>query len=220
MSKILLFAALVWLTGSPIRALIVFLIILYFLDRRFLGLTPSIGKPIRRNRRLARLRQQLRAQPHDTRGKLEAARLLVEKKKYREAARYLEDILPVMDDSAEVLTELGLCRIKLGELEEGERLVLNGLELNPRVHYGEPYLRLGEVFASSQPDKAIRYLESFRELNTSSCEAYYRLGMLYKKLGREQEAKEAFRETVDIYRSLPKYKRRTERRWAILARFR
>lgn len=218
MSKVFLVFAIGWLTGSPIVAIIVMLILFYVLDRRFIGLTPSLFKPIGRARRLSRLRQELRLNPHLTTSKLDMARILTERKKFREAAELLEDILPVMEDSAEVRAELGICKLKLGELEEGERLLLEALEMNPRVKYGEPYLRLAEAWAEREPDKAIRYLETFGTVNSSSCEAYYRLGQLYSRLGKKEEARRAYRETVELYRGLPKYRRRFERRWALLAK--
>ncbi|GAA4862094.1 hypothetical protein GCM10023310_46850 [Paenibacillus vulneris] len=218
MSKLLLFVALTWLTGNPFIALIVLLIILYALDRRFIGLTPSIFKPIQRARRLARLRQELSMNPHQTSSKLDMARLLMERSQYREASQLLEQISTVMEDSADVRAELGVCKLKLGSLEEGEQLLLEALELNPRVKYGEPYLRLAEAWADTEPGKAIRYLETFGSVNSSSCEAYYRLGELYARLGQKEEARRAYRETVELYRGLPKYRRRFERRWAMLAR--
>ncbi|MCS7462213.1 tetratricopeptide repeat protein [Paenibacillus doosanensis] len=219
MSKVLLFFLLTWLTGSPIVAIIVLLIVFYALERRFIGLTPSVTKPIRQSRRLSKLRQELRLSPHQTSAKLDAARILMEKKRYREAAELLEQVFAVMEDSAEVRAELGICRLKLGELQEGERLILEAFEMNPRVKYGEPYLRLAEAWADREPAKAIHYLETFGSVNSSSCEAYYRLGRLYGRLGDKEKARGAYRETVELYRGLPKYRRRFERRWALLARY-
>ncbi|GIP33782.1 hypothetical protein J2TS4_29920 [Paenibacillus sp. J2TS4] len=218
MRNIFVFALLWWLIGNPFLAVIILLVVLYLLDRKFLGLAPSITKPFRQNRRLRQLQQELRLQPHQTSGKLEAAHLLIGKKKYREALSYLQEIEPIMEESADVQFGIGMCQLNLGELEEGERHMLRSLELNPRVRYGEPYLRLGEAFADTSPDKALAYLEQFREVHSSSCEAYYRLGQLYERLGRQQEARKAYVETLDIYRGLPKYKKRLERRWALLAK--
>ncbi|WP_438447947.1 tetratricopeptide repeat protein [Gorillibacterium sp. sgz5001074] len=218
MGKFFLFLILWRLIGNPFIAIVVILAIFYVLDRRFIGLSPSITRPFKRNRRLSAVRRELESRPHDTRSKLEAARLLMEKKKYREALDYLEQVLPVMDDSAEVLVETGICRLKTGDTEGGEASILQGLELNPRVHYGEPYLRLGEAFKTSDPEKAVRYLQQFREVHSSSCEAYYRLGQLYELMGRKSEAADAYAEAVRIYRGLPKYKRKSERKWALLAR--
>ncbi|MCZ8511997.1 tetratricopeptide repeat protein [Paenibacillus filicis] len=219
MGKLLIFALLWRLTGNPLLALLVVVIVLYFLDRRFIGLTPNVLKPLQRMRRLSRLREELRLNPHHTSVKLEMARLEMERKKYAEAEKLLRQTAEVMEDSAEVLAELGICELKLGRLDEGERHILEAAHRNPRVKYGEPFLRLGEAYAEKDPAKAVAYLRRFGEVNSSSCEAYYRLGGLYKRLGQQEEASRAFRETTQLYRSLPKYKRRQERRYALLARF-
>ncbi|MDD9265773.1 tetratricopeptide repeat protein [Paenibacillus sp. GCM10023248] len=216
--KILAFGLLWRIVGNPFLALLILLIILYLLDRRFIGLTPSLFGPIRLRRRASRLRSDLHANPHNTSAKLELARNLLERKKYQEALPYLEQALPVMEDSADVHYEIGLIHLKLGNLKEGERYMLKAVELNPRVKYGEAYLRLGEALARIAPDRAVQFIEQFRDLHSSSVEAYYRLGLLYRQLGRDEEAKRTFREALDIYRGLPRYSRRQQRRWALLAR--
>jgi tetratricopeptide (TPR) repeat protein len=218
-SKVLIFIFLTWLLGNPFVALIVLLLIVYVLDRRFVGLTPSFLKPLKRMRRLSRLQDELRLSPHHTSTKHEVARIYMEQKKYDAAYELLIDVHRIMDDSADVLSELGMCQLKRGHREEGEALILRAFEINPRVKYGDPYLWLGEACAEQDPERAIGYLEKFREVNSSSCEAYYRLGLLYRQLGRAEEARRSFRETLELYRGLPKYKRRHERRWALLARF-
>ncbi|MEK8126454.1 tetratricopeptide repeat protein [Paenibacillus filicis] len=219
MSKVFIFILLTWLFGNPFVALIVLLLIVYMLDRRFVGLTPSFLKPLKRARRLSRLRDELRLSPHDLSTKHEIARIYMEQKKYDAAYELLVDVHRIMDDSADVLSELGLCQLRRGHLDEGEALIIRALAINPRVKYGDPYMWLGEAYAVSEPERAIGYLKKFNEVNSSSCEAYYRQGMLYRQLGRAEEARRSFRETMELYRGLPKYKRRHERRWALLARF-
>lgn len=218
MSKIFVFSLLWYLTGNPFLAILILLVIFYVLDRRYVGIMPNIFRPIQLSRKASRLRQELLSNPHNTSSKLELARILIERKQYKDAVHYLELAMDIMEDSADVHYELGLCYLKLGELSKGERLMLKALELNPKVKYGEPYLRIGEALAAVNPEKAIAYLEQFREVHSSSCEAYYRLGQMYQQLGRVDDAKRAFRDTLDIYRGLPRYSKRKQRRWAFLAR--
>lgn len=218
MSKLLGFGFLWYLFGNPIVALLVLLLILYLVDQRFIGMLPSLLRPWKMNRRMSQLKQELRLNPHFTSGKLELARLLIEKKKYEEAQKLLEDAKVRMEDSADLHAELGLCYLKQGDIERGEAMMKQALDLNPRVKYGEPYLRLAEAYMDATPKTALHYLDQFRTVNSSSCEAYYRLGQLYEKLGQQEEAKQAYRETKQLYRSLPRYSRRLQRKWAILAR--
>lgn len=218
LSKFFLFSILLYLTRSPLIAVIVFLVILYMLERRYIGLLPSVVKPIQRLRRISRLKEELRANPHASTSRFELARIYVQQKKYQSALKELELIETVLAESADYRLERGICHIRLGELEAGCKQLEAALTLNPRVGYGAPYLYLAEGMRATEPEQALAMLEQFKLLNSSSCEAYYRQGLLYQQLGRKEEAHAAFRETGQIYRMLPKYTRRKQRRWALLAR--
>lgn len=220
MSKILLFIGLTWLFGSPLVAIIVLLVILYILERRFIGLTPSIIRPLRRRNSITKWKRQLQLSPHDISAKSELARLLIENKKYRQAREILLGIQAQMDHSAEYWSDLGTCNLTLGYLADGEQDMKKALAISPKVKYGQPYLRLAESLLKSDPVQAIHYLQQFKEVNTSSCEAYYRLGMVYSRLGMPVEAAVAYNECRQLYRFLPKYMKRHERKWAIRSFFR
>ncbi|MUT65853.1 lipopolysaccharide assembly protein LapB [Paenibacillus sp. NEAU-GSW1] len=215
MSKILLFVFLTWLTGNPFIAILVLLVILYALDRRFVGLTPSFIKPLRRSNRLRKLKRHIAEAPNDTSSKQEVSRILIEKKKYAEALKLLEPMERTLDDSAEYWDDLGLCLMQLGQPERGEAAIYKALSINPRVKYGAPYLRLAAYYSRLDAEKALESIASFQEIHSSSCEAYERLAEIYKQMGRKQEMKDAIEEGLRVYRTLPRYKKRLERSWAI-----
>lgn len=217
MSKLLIFGLLWWMIGNPIIAVLALLFIFYVLDRRFIGILPSLVKPFKQRGIISKLGQELLAQPYNTSVKIELARLLMMRHKYAKALPYLEEAHAVIEESADVMCGLGICHLKLGNREAGERWIMHALELNPRVQYGEPYLRLAEAWAGADAEKAIGFLNEFRNVQSSSCEAYFRLGQLYDRLGRKAEARASYRETGKLYRSLPRYKKRAERRWALFA---
>ncbi|RIX52475.1 hypothetical protein D3P08_13465 [Paenibacillus nanensis] len=210
-----LFLWLSWLFGNPIVAIIVLLILLYALDRKFIGLSPSLLKPIKRRSRISKLKQRVEASPSDVSAKQELARLLMEGKRYKEALHIWEPLQGVLEDSAEYWDDLGHCYLETGDTEKGEASTLRGLKLNPRVKYGAPYLRLADSNRKRDPEQALAYLQSFQEIHSSSCEAYDRLSTIYKGMGRAEDAKRAADEGLRLYKSLPKYRRRSERKWAI-----
>ncbi|MDR9854479.1 tetratricopeptide repeat protein [Paenibacillus sp. VCA1] len=217
MGKILGFMLLWRLLGNPFLAILVLLVIVYLLDRRFVGIFPSLTKPFKRMGRISKLRTQIGMNPSDVSSKHELARLLIERKKDDEALKLLLSIQPQSEDSAEFWDDLGTVYLRQGNIGEGEACILKALEMNPRVKYGQPYLRLAEVYKHSDRAKAVEYVHRFQEIHSSSCEGYYLLGMMYKSLDRKEEARAAFQESIDIYRSLPKYKKRQERKWAVLS---
>ncbi|MGN7355937.1 tetratricopeptide repeat protein [Paenibacillus sp. SAF-054] len=217
MGKIFGFILLWRLLGNPFLAVLVLLIIVYLLDRRFVGVFPSLTKPFKRMGQISKLRSQISMNPNDVSSKHELARLLIDRKKDAEAQKLLESIESQSEDSAEFWDDLGTVLVRQGNIQQGEAYILKALELNPRVKYGRPYLRLADVYKNSDRDKAVEYVHRFQEIQSSSCEGYYLLGMMYKSLERKEEARAAFQESIDIYRSLPKYKKRQERKWAVLS---
>lgn len=217
MGKIFGFILLWRLLGNPFLAVLVLLIIVYLLDRRFVGVFPSLTKPFKRMGQISKLRSQISMNPNDVSSKHELARLLIDRKKDAEAQKLLESIESQSEDSAEFWDDLGTVLVRQGNVQQGEAYILKALDLNPRVKYGRPYLRLADVYKNGDRDKAVEYVHRFQEIQSSSCEGYYLLGMMYKSLERKEEARAAFQESIDIYRSLPKYKKRQERKWAVLS---
>lgn len=217
MKLFFLFGALWVLLGNPFVAILVLLVVLYVLERRFIGLSPSIVRPFRRQSAIAKWKRHLQMTPYDVSAKSELARLLIESRKYGQAQGVLLGIESQSDNSAEYWSDLGRCELAMGRLEEGERAMLRAIAINPKVKYGEPFLRLGEAWSKRDPAKALSYLESFKTVHSSSCEAYFRLGCVYEDLGSEAEAAFAFRECRTLYGALPRYLKRKERKWALKA---
>ncbi|MNZ70392.1 Tetratricopeptide repeat protein [compost metagenome] len=215
MLKFSLFILLAWLFGNPITAIIVMLVLLYILDRRFIGLSPSFFKPIKRLARIKKLKQHISLSPNDVSAKQELGRLLIDRKKYSEALKWLEPLQSVLEDSAEYWDDLGLCRLHTGDEERGVACISRALELNPRVKYGAPYLRLAAYYSIGRTEQAVAYIRAFQDIQSSSCEAYDRLAAIYKQLGQKEETKMAVEEGLRIYQMLPRYKKREERKWAV-----
>ena len=215
MGKVIIFFLLYQVLGNPIIAIAIILFIVYLLDRRFVGLFPSITRPFKRLKQISRLKSTIAGSPSDVSSRHELARLQIERKKYKEALTLLEQIQRNSEDSAEFWDDLGTCLIQTGRTTEGEQAIQRALGLNPRVKYGRPYLRLAKALKDTDRDKAIRMVEKFQEIHSSSSEAYYLLGSMYHDLGNRDQAKRALKESVDIYKSLPKYKKREERKWAV-----
>lgn len=225
MAKILLFALLWRILGNPFLALLVVVILLYILDRRFVGLTPSIVKPFRRQSRMSALRRQLAVNGSDFGARHELARLWMERRKYGRARELLGAMKDshAAEDSAEFWDDYGSCLLYTGSPAEGEAAIRRALSINPHVKYGQPYLRLAAWHADkggSDSAKALQDLEAFGAIQSSSSEGYYRLAQIKARLGSREEAREALDDALRIYRELPRYKKREERKWAVRSRLR
>ena len=207
------------ITGNPVLAIIIVFVVIYLLDRRFIGLTPSALGPMRRQLRARTLQRDLSLNPHDTSAKLDLASIYVLRRQYHRALTLLESLPPSIAEEPEVLYEKGVCILNLTNVSQGEELILSALQKNPNLHYGDPYLKLATALASKDPARAMEYLSHFQAMNYSSCESEYRMGGLLARLGDRRGAKEAYRRCLETYRSLPPFRKRTERRYALLAWF-
>ncbi|MBX6352406.1 MAG: tetratricopeptide repeat protein [Thermoflavifilum sp.] len=208
------------LLGNPWLALLVILVVLYVLDQRYVGLTPSFLRPIRRMRRHAAVRQAIALNPHDANARHELAQMELARHHPREALEQLRRLPGSLRETPEIRYEEGVCLIELGRTAEGEALIRAALAEKPRLAYGDPYLKLAALHVGDDPQQALHDLEAARTYNQSSCEALYRLAALYRRLGRMEDAQAALRECVATYRALPRFRKRKERRWAWLAMIR
>jgi len=215
MFKVLMLLLFARFFGVPIIPIIILIVVFYLLDRRFIGLLPNVMKPFRRLSRIRKLKNTIDLSPHDVSAKLELARLLIERKKYRDALTLLEPLQNVYEQSAEFWDDLGICFFHTGNKQQGEACTIKALSINDRVKYGAPYLRLAVLHAKDNQDKALGYMAQFQEIQSSSCEAYNQLAVIYKGLGRTEEAKRTAEEGLRMYRMLPRYKKRQERKWAL-----
>lgn len=217
MLKFFLFSFIWMLTGNPIIAIVAILVIYYLIDRRYVGLFPSVVKPFKQMSRIAALRRLLSMNPHDSSARYELAHLHLERHQFKKALTLLEALSDSMQDEPYVLADTGVCHLALGHLDLGEELVVKSLSLDPNVQYGEPYLRLAAALAPVRPTKALSYLSEFQTRNASSCESFYRLGSLQKRLGHAKDAKYSWEQCLQTYRTLPRFRKRKERRWALLS---
>ncbi|RIV21897.1 hypothetical protein D2Q93_10070 [Alicyclobacillaceae bacterium I2511] len=204
--------------ANPLLALVLILLIYYVIDRRYIGLLPGLIKPLRQWRRITTLNRQLTMNPHDSPLRLELAQVYMARNHFQRALSLLEQLPAPMKDSADVLYDTGACQLSLGELQVGKTLVLQALSLNPDLRYGEPYLKLATALALHDPAKALKYLQEFQLHNRSSCESYYRMAQLQEQLGDPGAARNAWRQCLETYRILPNFRKRADRRWALLAR--
>ncbi len=215
MRNLFLFFLITLLTGSPVIALLVILALYLALDYQFIGLSRRLFGRFRRAGVIRALLRELAVNPHDAAARRDLGRLLVEARRFHEAAPHLEMAMERMPESDETVCDLGLAYLWTGKVPEGENLIERALERSPKLRYGEPYLRWGEfLLYQGQVRQAAERLERFRSIFSSSVEGHYLLGLAYQRAGERDKAVTAYRASLEMFRRSPGYKRREERLWA------
>lgn len=214
MRTFFLFWLLTWITGNPILAGAIILLLFggsYLLYSRrlyrFRQGWRSVG-------RLRELRAELAVNPENAKARSDLGELLARKGRFDEALVHLEKAIVRCGDQPDTNFYLGWTYLALGDLERGRRHIERALELNPRFGYGEPHLRLGNFFfARGEWKEAIPHYEAFRGIHSSGIEGLYRLGECYLATGDRVKGVEALREAVAAFRGAPWYRRQEERAW-------
>ena len=219
MRTFFLFVLLSWLTGNPILAGGIILLILggsYLLYSRRLYRYRQAWRELGRIRQL---RAELAVNPEDAKARSDLGAILARKGKFAEALVELEKAIRRCDDVPDTNFYLGWTHLMLGDLERGHQYVMRALELSPRYGYGEPHLRLGDYFfARGEHKEAIPHYEAFRSIYSSGVEGLYKLGECYRAIGEREKAIAALQEAVAAFRDSPWYRRQEERGWGRKAR--
>lgn len=221
MRNLFLFFFLTLLTGSPVIALLVILAVYLTLDYQFIGISRHLFGRFRRAGAIRALQRGITINPHDAAARRDLGRLLVDAHRFQEAVPHLEKALERTPDSEEAACDLGLSYLWTGKHPQGEALIRQALDRNPKFRYGEPYLRWGEfLLKQGQAKDAAERLERFRSIFSSSVEGHYLLGLAYLRAGERDKAVAAFQSALEMFRRSPGYKRREERLWAWKSRLR
>lgn len=219
MRTFFLFWLLTWLTGNPLLAGLIILLIFggsYLLySRRLYRL-----RRLWRERGLARQLQRLLAiNPENAKAHSDLGGLLARRGRFADALPHLEKAIGRSDDIPDTNFFLGWTCLELGDVDRGRRYIQRSLDLNPRFGYGEPHLRLGDYFLRREDYKeAIPQYEASREVHSSGLEGVYKLAECHLAIGEREKALTILREGLEAYRALPWYRKQEERGWARKAR--
>ena len=214
MRTFFLFWLLTWVTGNPILAGAIILLLFggsYVLYSRRLYRARQAWRDVGRIREL---RAELAINPENAKARSDLGEVLARKGRFDEALVNLKRAITRCDDQPDTNFYLGWTRLALGDLEQGRRYIMRALELNPRFGYGEPHLRLGDYFfARGEYKEAIPHYEAFRAIHSSGVEGLYKLGECYLAIGDRVRGIEVLREAASVFRAAPWYRRQEERAW-------
>jgi predicted Zn-dependent protease len=187
----------------------------------FVALRPFIPDPIVVLRTWSKIRAldaQIMANPANVTARRDLAVLWLERLRPGRALELLDEARKRAPNDAELLYLTGLARMRRGDAEGALEPLVRAVELDPRLRYGDPYLAAAEALMTlGRLEEAEDALERFTRTNSSSIQGYVLLADVRGKLGDEKGAREAIREALDTWKSLPSYRRRGEAKWWVRA---
>ncbi len=126
--------------------------------------------------------------------------LLWKLKRYDEAAAEFETELANVPDHVQALTYLGDSDIQLEESDQALPLLRRAVQMDNSVELA--HLDLGIIYtAANRSNDALREFKIAAKLLPDDAGVHYRLGRLYQRMGRKEDAKAEFNKTVNIHKA-------------------
>jgi len=215
-----LFYLLSIITRNPLLALILLVVLYVVADKAYFGFLPDLFAPVKRSQRIRALQDQLALNPADANAAQELGILFFEKKKYSRAVGYLEQANKKVTNSARLYLYMGMAYMEMKETEKGKQELDQAVELDRRVGHGIPYIFLLDYELKKPSDNAemVKRLEEGLT-GFANTENFFRMGMVYKKAGDRQKARDMFEKALSEYSYVPRRMRRIHRKWAVFSRF-
>lgn len=215
MSTWLLWSLISMVTGNPLLAAGVVLLLWFLGDRATFRVLPDPTRWFGWQQRMSRLRQTLDMNPHDRRARFALAELLLERGRAREAAALLRPNVEAGDRDVFTLAALGRALAQTGAHEEAERLIEEARRLDPEFRMGELELVLGRMrLTLGDAAGAKEPLARLLKARPGTVEGRYQLAKALDRLGDPAGAAALREEAWREYVHQPRFRRREDRRWA------
>jgi tetratricopeptide (TPR) repeat protein len=215
MSTWLLWSLISLLTGNPLLAAGVVLVLWFLGDRATFRVLPDLGRWFRRSSRASQLRRELDMNPHDRRARFALAELHLEAGRPRDAIPLLRSNVEAGDRDVFTLAALGTALARAGTHEEAERLLAEARKLDPEFRMGELDLVLGRMRLTLGDAAGAREpLTRLVATRPGTVEGRYHLARVLDRLGDRAGAAALREEAWREYAQQPRFRRREERRWA------
>lgn len=204
--------------GTPYFMIIIILILIYLFDRFFIGVFPNIFAPIKRRSTSKRLENELKINPANASNAMELGILYFNRKRYSKALEYLNKAYERIKDSDRLLLYRGMALVETGNKKEGIDNLKKAVEISEGTGYGLPYVYLlSNALENQGISRDERKLLQDKFWKYANAENLYRMGMMYKKHGDREKAREMFDNAIKEYSYCPKNLKKLHRRWALLS---
>lgn len=213
-----LFLLISFLTGNPLLALLILILVVFIIERRFVGVLPDIFEPWRRAGRMRQLKKEVQVNPANAEAHLDLGEAYFRQGKYELASSFLEKASGKMAGHPLFHFYLGACYYHLVKNEEGKREIENAVAANPKASLGEPYVYLLRIYLQER-QPAHRIDEIYNQLlQYGTPRTFYQAGRIFVDTGDKDRARILFKETIDNYDACRGALKRLYRKWAILSK--
>lgn len=166
--------------------------------------------------RVRALKSQIEANPANVTARRDLARIYLDRLRPGAALTLIDQARERDQHSAELLYLRGLALHRKGRHEEALAPLVEAVERDGRISYGEPYLVAGDALSElGRHEEAVDAYDRYVETNSSSIQGWTKLALAHRRAEEPKEATEALREASETWSQLPWFSRRKQVGWLL-----
>ncbi|MGE0787737.1 MAG: tetratricopeptide repeat protein [Sandaracinaceae bacterium] len=164
------------------------------------------------------LRAQIEANPANVTARRDLARVYLDRLRPGAALALIDEARERDQDSAELLYLRGVALHRTGRHEEALAPLVEAVDRDPRVSFGEPYLIAGDALSElGRHAEAVDAYERYVDKNSSSIQGWTKLGLAHRNADEKEAEARALREATRTWGQIPWYLRRQQVGWFVRA---
>lgn len=188
---------------------------LLFLLRRWI---PDPWVYVRTFGRISALNRQIEANPSNVTARRDLAVIYLDRMRPGRAAELLADARKRFPDDAELLFLTGLAAFRQGKYEQALDPLVQSVDRDPRLRFGEPYLLAGDALSElGRTEEAIDAYDRYLSTSSSSVEGLVKKARAHRRLGEKDAAKNDLDEALRTWGQIPGFQRRKQVGWWLRA---
>lgn len=189
--------------------------LVFFVLRRFI---PDPFVFVKTMGRIRSLRVQIEANPANVTARRDLARLYLDRLRPRAALKLVDEALARDPKNAELLYLRGLACSRVGRYTDALAPLVEAVQIDPRILFGEPYLLAGDALTKlGRDEEAEDAYERYVDANTSSVEGFLKLSRVRRRRANKPGARVALDEALSTFSQLPGFRRRKQLGWWLRA---
>jgi predicted Zn-dependent protease len=169
--------------------------------------------------RVHSLKIQIAQNSENVTARRDLAKIHLDRRRPRRAIPLLEQALRRDAESAELWYLLGRVLLEAGRPADALPPLVEAASRDEKLLRGEVYLVAARALeALKRHEEAEESLLRYLAMSSSTIEGRVRLARVRRKQGHDEGAREALRDAIQTHATVPRYRRRAELRWYLLAR--
>lgn len=190
-------------------------VVVFFLLRRFI---PDPLVVMRTLGKMGGLKRAIESNPANVTARRDLAMIYLQQSRPSAALEKIEEGLKRFPADAELLFLKGSALHAKGRYEEATRPLVQAVQTDPRLRFGEPYLLAGDCLArTGRFDEAIDAYDRFLSVNSSSIEGHVKKARAHAKTNEPEASKREIKEALCTWNQIPGFQKRAQFGWWLRA---